>query len=197
MTIGDTPSGNNQGSTNTGNNGGNSNGGTNTGAAAEGTTVQCETMTKSGQYTGNISSPFNGVALYANNDSVSYNQYFANDTHDFTLRGCSNNDEMAKVDLKIGGEYKGTFYYGGSYPAEYTIKNVKHGTGNQKVELVVTADDGKWDAYADYLTIGGAGVGGAAAAGNSGSGSQNTNGGNGGNGGNNGKIIALTFDDGP
>ena len=58
---------------------------------------------------------------------------------------------MARVDLKIGGQYKGTFYYGGSYPAEYTIHNVSHGTGNQTVELVVTADDGQWDAYIDYL----------------------------------------------
>lgn len=45
--------------------------------------------------------------------------------HSFSLRGCSNNDKMAKVDLYIGGTKKGTFYYGGSYPAVYTINNVK------------------------------------------------------------------------
>ena len=58
---------------------------------------------------------------------------------------------MARVDLYIGGQYKGTFYYGGSYPAEYTIQNVSHGTGVQTIELIVTADDGQWDAYIDYL----------------------------------------------
>ena len=154
-------------------------------------TVQCEAMTKSGQYTGNINNPFNGVALYANKDSVSFKQYFTYGTHDFTLRACSNNNNMARVDLKIGGQYKGTFYYGGSYPAEYTIKNVNHGTGNKKIELVVTADDGSWDAYLDYFKW------------NSESGEadvtpapaqeqeqdQNNVG--------NQKIIALTFDDGP
>lgn len=45
------------------------------------------------------------------------------------------------------------FYYGGSYPAVYTIKNVSHGTGNQEVKLVVTTDDGTWDGYIDYLQI--------------------------------------------
>ncbi len=117
------------------------------------TKKEAESMTKSGQYTGNISSPFNGVALYANNDLVKYTQYFSSGTHNFSLRGASNNSNMARVDLRIGGQYKGTFYYGGSYPAVYTLNNVSHGTGNQTVELVVTADNGSWDAFLDYLEI--------------------------------------------
>jgi len=60
---------------------------------------------------------------------------------------------MARVDLKIGGQTLGTFYFGDHYPAVYTIDNVYHGTGNQVVELIVTADDGTWDAYIDYLEI--------------------------------------------
>ena len=177
-----------------GNQSGNAGNTGNTGSqpAASSDTMQCEEMTKGGQYTGNINSPFGGVALYGNNDKVSYTQYFANGTHDFTLRGCSNNDNMARVDLKIGGETKGTFYYGGSYPAEYTIKNVSHKTGNQTVELVVTADDGQWDAYIDYLKIGGAGTGGNNTAANTGNNTGNTQ-----TSAANQKLIALTFDDGP
>lgn len=126
----------------------------NTGSTTGTTSImQCESMTKGGKYTGNIGSPFSGVALYANNDSVKYTQYFESGTNSFSLRGCSNNSNMARVDLKIGGQYKGTFYYGGSYPAVYTINNVSHGTGNQTVELIVTADDGNWDAFLDYLQI--------------------------------------------
>jgi endo-1,4-beta-xylanase len=117
------------------------------------TKVECEGMSKSGQYTGNIYSPFTGVALYANNDAVSYTQYFTSGTHTFRLRGCSNNSNMARVDLQIGGQTKGTFYYGGSSPAVYTISNVSHGTGNQTIKLVVTTDNGQWDAYLDYLEI--------------------------------------------
>ena len=151
MTVGGSSSssgssGNNNNNNNSNNNNSNSNSG-----LTSSNSKQCESMTKGGQYTGNISSPFSGVALYANNDKVSFDQYFAYGTHDFTLRGCSNNDKMARVDLYIGGQYKGTFYYGGSYPAEYTIKNVSHGTGNQTIELRCTADDGTWDAYIDYL----------------------------------------------
>src|SRR5690606_21653257 len=117
------------------------------------TKKECESMTISGPYAGRINSPFSGVALYANNDSCKYTQYFASGTHSFSLRGCSNNSNMAKVDLKIGGVKKGTFYFGGSYPAVYTINNVSHGTGNQEIELVVTEDNGTWDAYVDYLEI--------------------------------------------
>jgi hypothetical protein len=148
VTVGGSTSSGNSGSSNNNNNNNSSN---NNSGLTNSNSKQCEAMTKSGQYTGNISNPFNGVALYANNDKVSFNQYFAYGTHDFTLRGCSNNDKMARVDLYIGGQYKGTFYYGGSYPAEYTIKNVSHGTGNQTIELRCTADDGTWDAYIDYL----------------------------------------------
>ncbi|MBP5325675.1 MAG: glycoside hydrolase family 11 protein [Pseudobutyrivibrio sp.] len=182
----------NQGS-NSGNNGGNTNAGNNLVTVNDSDKIQCENMTKSGQYAGNISSPFSGVALYANNDTVKFNQNFTSGTHDFTLRGCSNNNNMARVDLKIGGQYKGTFYYGDSYPAEYTIKNVSHGTGNQTVELVVTADDGQWDAYIDWLGIGGISSQGGTSP------SPNPNQGNGNPGGYNGnqKVVALTFDDGP
>lgn len=163
--------------------GGSSSGSTG-GSVGTGDKIECENMTVTGQYAGKISSPFSGVALYANNDSCKFTQYFAYGMHDFTLRGCSNNSNMAKVDLKIGGQTKGTFYFGDQYPAEYTIKNVSHGTGNQEIELVVTSDDGQWDAYVDYLQIG--------------SGSESTTGGNtGGNMNTSTKMVALTFDDGP
>ncbi|WP_281272364.1 glycoside hydrolase family 11 protein [Paenibacillus sambharensis] len=128
-------------------------GGGSTPPPTTGAKKEAESMTKSGQYTGNISSPFTGVALYANNDSVKYTQYFESGTHSFSLRGASNNSNMARVDLKIGGQTKGTFYFGGSYPAVYTLNNISHGTGNQEIELVVTADNGNWDAFIDYLEI--------------------------------------------
>ena len=148
-------SGNNNTNNNNANSNNNSNNNTNNNSSGSwnGETIQCENMTLDGRYAGKINSPFSGVALYANNDSVSYNQYFGYGTHNFTLRACSNNNNMARIDLYIGGDYKGTFYYGDGYPASYTIKNVSHGLGNQEVKLVVTADDGSWDGYLDYLQI--------------------------------------------
>ncbi len=154
---GSSNNGNNGNYGNSGNNGNYGNGGNsgNSGSSSSNGSyvTECEQMTLGGSYAGQISSPFSGVALYANNDSASYTQYFGYGTHNFTLRGCSNNDEMAQVDLYIGGEYKGTFYYGGSYPASYTIKNVSHGEGNQEVKLVCSNDNGTWDAQIDYLEI--------------------------------------------
>lgn len=129
------------------------NGGDNPPGGGSPTIVQAESMNISGPYAGTISSPFNGVALYANNDKVSYTQNFSSGTHNFTLRGASNNNNMARVDLVIGGQHKGTFYYGDHHPASYTIYNVSHGTGNQLIELIVTADNGTWDAFLDYLEI--------------------------------------------
>ena len=156
--------------------GGSSSGGSSSGdnsnsaapGTAQGTRVECESMTISGQYAGKISSPFSGVALYADDESVSYTQNFTSGTHDFTLSGASNGDNLAKVDLYIGGQNKGTFYYGDANHAEYTIKNVSHGTGNQKIELKVSGDDGTWDLYADALIISGNGVGSGSTGGNTG-----------------------------
>jgi arabinoxylan arabinofuranohydrolase len=118
-----------------------------------GSKVECEGMTLEGQYAGKISSPFSGVALYANNDLCKYTQYFANSTHSFSIRACSNNSNTATVDLKIGGQTVGTFKISGSNPAIYTINNVSHGTGAQEIQLVVSGDNGTWDAYLDYLDI--------------------------------------------
>lgn len=119
-------------------------------------TIQCESMTRSGQYAGAITSPFSGVVLYANNDAVDFNKYFAYDTHDFTLRGASNGNKTAKVDLVINNEKKGTFTFSGTSATESTIKGVKHPTGEINIKLVVSTDDGTWDVYLDYLTVGSA-----------------------------------------
>ncbi|WP_416150275.1 glycoside hydrolase family 11 protein [Salipaludibacillus sp. HK11] len=123
------------------------------GGGGSSTVVQAEDMSINGPWAHQISSPFDGVVLYGNDDRVSYSQYFANDTHSFSLRGASNNNNLARVDLRIGGQTVGTFYFGDNYPAVYTIDNVQHGTGNQEIELILTANDGNWDAYVDYLEI--------------------------------------------
>ena len=47
----------------------------------------------------------------------------------------------------------GTFSFKGTEPTEQTIKNISPGTGNQKVKLTVTADDGTWDVFLDNFTI--------------------------------------------
>ncbi|WP_438434990.1 carbohydrate-binding protein [Gorillibacterium sp. sgz500922] len=119
--------------------------------ATAGTRVEAESMTLGGTYAGKISSPFSGVALYANQDSAAYSQYFAYPNHNFSLRGASSNSGTARVDLKIGGTTVGSFYFTGTTPTVQTLPNVVHGTGNQELSLTVTTDNGTWDAYVDYL----------------------------------------------
>lgn len=119
------------------------------------TITECENMTTGGTYAGKITSPFNGVALYANNDYCAYSQYFSSSTHSFSVRGCSSNSSTARVDLKIGGAMVGSFYFTGTAPTVQTLSNITHGTGNQEVRLTVTTDNGTWDVYMDYLQIGG------------------------------------------
>lgn len=122
-------------------------------STTSGTQVECESMTLAGTYAGIISSPFSGVALYANDDLCKYTQYFAYDTHSFTIRGCSNNSSSATVALKIGGQTVGTFTLKGSTPSVYTISNVTHLTGAQEIQLVLTGDSGQSDAYIDYFLL--------------------------------------------
>lgn len=114
---------------------------------------ECEKMIISGKKAGKISSPFSGAALCDKMDLVKYKQNFSDLTDCFMLRGCSNSSKTAKVDLKIGGKKKGTFFLKGRTPKVYTLKNVTHGTGSQEIQLVVTSDNGKCYAYLDYLII--------------------------------------------
>lgn len=116
-----------------------------------GTRVETENMTVGGTYAGKISSPFNGVALYANGDYAAYNQYFAFSSHSFSVRGASNNASTARVDLQIGGTTVGSFYFTGTTPTVQTLSNIAHATGNQEVKLILSTDNGTWDAYVDYL----------------------------------------------
>jgi len=159
------------GSTNTGSGSGNTNSTTTSSGA---TKIEAESMTKGGQYTGNISSPFNGVALYANNDKVSFSQNFANNSHTFKLRGASSNSNEAQVELKIGGTSYGTFKFSGTSATEKTI-TATHNQGGKTatVELVCVNDNGNWDAFIDWIEISASGSTGSSS-GNTSSGSTNT-----------------------
>jgi peptidoglycan/xylan/chitin deacetylase (PgdA/CDA1 family) len=143
-----------------------------------GTTIQCESMAKSGQYTGNISSPFNGVALYANNDAVSTTISF-NGNASITCYGASNNSNTAQVSLYVGSNKVGTFYFPGTNKTASTVNF--NANGSQMVKLVLETDTGVWDAYLDYITVSG------------GSGGTNPNPDPGGPNG----SVYLCFDDGP
>jgi len=123
--------------------------------ASSGTTkVEAEKMTKGGQYTGDCSSPFTGVVLYANNDKVSFSQNFTNNSHNFKIRAASSNDKEAQVELRIGGTSYGTFKVSGTSATEKTI-SATHNQGGKTatVELVCVNDNNTWDIKIDWIEI--------------------------------------------
>jgi peptidoglycan/xylan/chitin deacetylase (PgdA/CDA1 family) len=146
-----------------------------------GSAIQCENMTKSGQYASNISNPFSGVALYANNDAASTTISFSGNSS-ITLYGASNNSSTAQVSLYIGSSKVGTFYFAGTSTTSSTVNF--NAFGSQTVKFVVENDIGSWDAYLDYFTVNGGG----------GSASQTTTPTYGGN---YSGYVYLAFDDGP
>ena len=118
------------------------------------TRIMTRDMSQSGQFAGNISLPFEGVALRANGDRVSFNQFFANNRHTFRLRGASNNNNPAQVELRIGGQSMGVFQFRGTTPTyqEITVTH-NRGGGSVLIELVCVNDNGTWDAFVHYLDI--------------------------------------------
>jgi endo-1,4-beta-xylanase len=161
LTIGGSGSSSNTNTNNTTNNNNNntSSGNTTTSStttASGATKIEAENMTKGGQYTGNVSSPFTGVKLYANDDKVSFSQNFANNSHTFKVRGASSNSEEAQVQLKIGGQSYGTFKFKGTSATEQSI-TANHNQGGKNgvtVELICVNDNGKWDVLVDWIEIG-------------------------------------------
>lgn len=124
------------------------------GGSTTSTKIECENMTLSGQYASKITSPFSGIALYANNDKATTTVNFSSSrNYTFKLRGCGSNNNLASVDLLIDGKKVGSFYYQGTSPWEAPIENVYVSAGSHKIEIVVTSDNGTWDVYADYLLI--------------------------------------------
>ena len=152
-TTNNNTSNNNTTNNNTTNNNTNNNTSNNNTSSGTGTTIQCENMTKGGQYTGNISSPFNGVRLYANDDRVSFNQNFANNSHTFVLRGASTNSTEAHVRLSIGGTNVGTFRFGSNVSEQsITVTHNRGGQNNVPIELRFINDSNQ-DVSLDYLII--------------------------------------------
>jgi hypothetical protein len=153
LTIGG--SSNNNTNNNTTNNNTSSGSGTNSTTTASGATkVEAENMTKGGKYTGSVSSPFNGVILYANDDKVSFSQNFANNSHTFKVRGASSNSNEAQVQLKIGGTSYGTFKFKGTSATEQSI-TASHNQGGKTatVELICVNDNDTWDSLIDWIEI--------------------------------------------
>lgn len=115
--------------------------------------VECENMSTGGTYTGKITTPFSGVALYGNNDYCATSYNFTVATNKISVRGCSNNSSTAQVAVLVGGTQVGTLNFSGTTASVQSLVNVNTGTGTKEIRLTVKTDTGAWDAYVDYLEV--------------------------------------------
>jgi peptidoglycan/xylan/chitin deacetylase (PgdA/CDA1 family) len=146
---------------------------------------ECENLSLGGSYAGKISSPFSGVALYANGDYCQTGNIAWNNTQrTVSVRGCSNNSNAAPVVVKMNGYTMGTLSFSGTTPTVKSFTCTPQ-TGNYAVQLTVTSDNNTWDAFVDYVEISGTSGGGTTTPAPTAT-----------PGGTNGSVF-LCFDDGP
>jgi len=114
---------------------------------------ECESMSIGGQYAGTISSPFSGVALYANGDYCQTgNLSWDNTQRTISVRGCSNNSSTATVVVKMNGYEMGRISFTGTTPTVKSISCTPQ-SGSYGVQLTIDNDNNTWDAYVDYIEI--------------------------------------------
>lgn len=120
-------------------------------------TIEAESMTLSGSYAGMISSPFSGIALYANNDKGTTTHAFPSGAglYKVSVRGASNNSNAAGVSLLINGVKLKAFTFYGTSPSiidsEIKLENLSQ-TSNTIV-LNLETDNGSSDTYIDRISF--------------------------------------------
>lgn len=123
---------------------------------AENITLEAETMTLSGKYAGTITSPFDGIALYANGDKGTAICTLPDGAgiYDIAIRGASSNSTSAGVSLYINDEKVKSYAFTGTTAtlSSATIKLPAIGT-SVTVALLLETDNGSNDTYIDRITF--------------------------------------------
>lgn len=119
-------------------------------------TIEAESMTLGGPYAGTISSPFSGVALYANGDYAE--QTISLPTipgeYEFAVRGASNNNTTAGVSLEINDVEVASFSFS-TTSAGIKAKNIsfESGSSTKTIKLILKTDNGSNDTYIDWIKV--------------------------------------------
>ena len=117
-------------------------------------TLEAEKMTLGGQYAGTCSSPFQGVALYANGDKATGVVDLTNDSGVYNIKvtGASNNDTAAGVALYVGGKKMADMSFSGKEPSVQQVQTKLYlDASSVKVELKLENDNGSNDTYIDKI----------------------------------------------
>jgi endo-1,4-beta-D-glucanase Y len=117
---------------------------------------EAENMTLGGPYAGKISSPFSGIALYANGDNGTIQLEFpqGDGVYGISLTGASNNSNNASVSVYINGIRAKAFTFSGTTPtqlqADVTLTNL---SGQVSIELRLETDNGSSDTFIDKASF--------------------------------------------
>jgi len=120
-------------------------------------TVEAELMTLSGRFAGRITSPFAGIALYANDDrgTITHNFTTGPGMYRVSIRGASNNTNVAGVSLFVNGVRIRGFSFQGTaatnLEADVNLSGVN--VGNNTIALVLETDNGSSDTFIDRFTF--------------------------------------------
>ncbi|MDR0231865.1 MAG: T9SS type A sorting domain-containing protein [Dysgonamonadaceae bacterium] len=119
-------------------------------------TIEAENMTLGGPYAGKISSPFSGIALYANGDKGTTTHAFPDGDGNYkvSIVGASNNSNAAGVSLYVNDVKLKAFTFYGTTPstleAEVKITGLK---ASNTIVLLLETDNGSSDTFIDKITF--------------------------------------------
>lgn len=117
-------------------------------------TLEAETMTKGGKYTGTCSSPFQGVALYGNGDNVTGTVNLTNGSGVYNIKvtGASNNSTTAGVALYVGGKKMADMSFTGTAATVQQVTTKLYlDASSVDVKLNLENDNGSNDTYIDKI----------------------------------------------
>lgn len=117
-------------------------------------TLEAETMTFGGTYAKKCSSPFEGVALYSNNDYATGKVSLAKGSgvYNIKVRGASNNGTAAGVALYVDGKKMADMSFSGTAPTEQQVQRKLYlNASSVEVKLNLENDNGSNDTYIDKI----------------------------------------------
>lgn len=117
-------------------------------------TLEAEQMTLSGPYAEKCSSPFPGVALYANDDNATGVVSLTNGSGVYNIKvtGASNNGTAAGVALYVGGKKMADMSFSGTAPSVQQVQTKLYlDASSVDVKLNLENDNGSNDTYIDKI----------------------------------------------
>ena len=117
-------------------------------------TLEAETMTFGGQYAGECSSPFPGVALYANGDNATgvVDLTKGSGVYNIKVTGASSNGTAAGVALYVGGKKMADMSFSGTAPSVQEVQTKLYLDASPvDVKLNLENDNGSNDTYIDKI----------------------------------------------